>query len=123
MHWWAPAGLAAKGLRTPVAVTCHGSDVRLLVEQPLVRAIGRFTLSGVAALSAVSGVMADDLRRTLGRPDVTVTRLPADTGRFHPPVDRTGLPTILFAGNLIRAKGIDLILEGAARAKGGSCLA
>jgi glycosyltransferase involved in cell wall biosynthesis len=118
LHWWAPAGIAAMGLRTPVAVTCHGSDVRLLVERAPVRLIGRQALRGVAAISAVSGVMADDLRRTLGRDDVAVTRLPVDASLFHPPAERPAIPTVLYAGNLIRAKGIDLILAAAAHAKG-----
>ena len=113
VHWWAPGALATDGVAVPVAVTCHGSDVRLL-GSALVRMIGRPVLGRVAGLSAVSQLMADDLTRWIGRTDVAVTRMPVDDARFVPAPTRPEPPVVLFAGNLIRAKGVDLILRAAA---------
>ena len=113
VHWWAPGALATDGVAVPVAVTCHGSDVRLL-GSPLVRIIGRPVLGRVAGLSAVSQLMADDLARWVGRTDVAVTRMPVDDARFVPTSTCPEPPGVLCAGNLIRAKGVDLILRAAA---------
>lgn len=113
VHWWAPGALATDGVAVPVAVTCHGSDVRLL-GSPFIRMIGRPVLGRVAGLSAVSQLMADDLSRWIGRTDVAVTRMPVDDARFVPAPTRAEPPVVLFAGNLIRAKGVDLILRAAA---------
>ena len=114
VHWWAPGALAAVGAPVPVAVTCHGSDVRLLGKSALIRMIGRRVLARVQGVSAVSQVMADDLARWAGRSGVVVTRLPVDESRFVPPAGRPTPPVVLFAGNLIRAKGVDVILRAAA---------
>lgn len=114
VHWWAPGGIAAVGSAAPVAITCHGSDVRLLGASALVRMIGRRVLARVQGVSAVSQLMADDLGRWAGRAGVVVTRLPVDEGRFIVPTSRPDPPLVLFAGNLIPAKGVDVILRAAA---------
>lgn len=116
VHWWAPGALATDGIATPVAVTCHGSDARLLGSNVLIRMIGRPVLQRATAVSAVSEMMAGDLRRYAGLHEVTVTRMPVDDDRFAPPPSRPEPPVVLFAGNLIYAKGIDLILRAAAAA-------
>lgn len=114
VHWWAPGGLATHGLATPVAITCHGSDIRLLGKSALVRMIGRRVLGGATAVSAVSQTMAGDLAAWAGVKDVAVTPMPIDDARFAPAGNRAEPPVVLFAGNLIRAKGVDLILRAAA---------
>jgi glycosyltransferase involved in cell wall biosynthesis len=58
--------------------------------------------------------MAQDIGAQTGRADVQVTRMPLDDARFTPATARGEPPRILFAGNIIRAKGIDLILRAAA---------
>lgn len=113
-HWWAPAALATRGAGVPVAVTCHGSDVRLLGSNAFIRFIARRVLADAAGVSAVSGVMAADLERWAGLRSVAVTRMPVDEAGFTAPTARPDPPIILFAGNLIRAKGIDVILRAAA---------
>lgn len=118
VHWWAPSALATDGVRVPVAVTCHGSDARLLESSMLIRLIGRRVLARVAGISAVSQLMADDLARHLGRTDIAVTRMPVDDARFAPGAARPEPPVVLFAGNLIYAKGVDLILRAAAELHG-----
>ena len=114
VHWWAPGALATDGLTVPVAITCHGSDVRLLTTSFLARTIGRPVLRRAAAVSAVSGLMAKDIAEQAGRGDVEITRMPVDDARFAPGGERGAPPRILFAGNIIRAKGVDLILRAAA---------
>lgn len=114
VHWWAPGALATGGVRTPVAVTCHGSDVRLLGQSALVRLLGRRVLGGVAGLSGVSQLMVDDLTRWIGRRDVQLTPMPIDDARFASGGRRAEPPVVLFAGNLIPTKGVDLILRAAA---------
>jgi len=114
VHWWAPGGLATDGVSAPVAITCHGSDVRLLTTSLIARLLGRPVLQRAAAVSAVSALMAKDIAERSGRTDVVVTRMPIDDTRFAPGAARGVPPRILFAGNLIRAKGVDLILRAAA---------
>lgn len=114
VHWWAPGGLAAVGVPAPVAITCHGSDVRLLGASWPIRMIGRSVFARVQGVSAVSSVMAGDLAQWGKCRDVAVTRLPVDESRFVPPSSHATPPLILFAGNLIRAKGVDQILRAAA---------
>lgn len=114
VHWWAPGALATGGVSAPVAVTCHGSDVRLLGSNALIRFIGRRVLGGVAGVSAVSQVMAADLATWAGRRDVALTPMPIDDARFTIGGTRSRPLVVLFAGNLIWAKGVDLILRAAA---------
>ena len=118
VHWWIPGALAAVGQGVPFVVTAHGSDVRLLERSALLRALARRILRRAAAVTAVSGVMAEDLRRWAGVTDVQVTPSPVDESQFHP---RDGAapraPLILFAGNWIRAKGVDLILTAFAEVR------
>jgi glycosyltransferase involved in cell wall biosynthesis len=114
VHWWAPGALATDGIDTPVAVTCHGSDARLLGSNAFIRMIGRPVLRRATAVSAVSEMMAGDLRRYAGLEEVAITRMPVDDALFAPPPSRGEPPVVLFAGNHIRAKGIDLILRAAA---------
>ena len=125
-HWWVPAGWAAAGRGVPVVISCHGSDVRLLWRSALLRALARRTFASAASVSAVSDVMKQDLAELApGIRDRLVTAyLPVDVDRFTT-VRRTGteVPRILYAGNLIAAKGVDLILQAYARllASGVSC--
>ena len=101
-----------------MAVTCHGSDARLLGSSVLVRLLGRRVLRRVAGISAVSQLMADDLKRWIGRQDIVVTRMPVNDAAFTPNASRPEPPVVLYAGNLIHAKGVDLILRAAATLRG-----
>ncbi|HEU5359327.1 MAG TPA: glycosyltransferase [Gemmatimonadales bacterium] len=115
-HWWIPAAIAAVGQGVPFVVTGHGSDVRLLGRSVALRALAHQVLRRAAAVTAISGIMAEDICRWARIPVVQVTPSAVDETRFHPmpqaPVDP---PRILFAGNWIRAKGVDLILEAFAQ--------
>lgn len=113
-HWWMPGGWAAVGQGPPVVITCHGSDVRLLLASGPLRFLGRRTFRRAAQVTTVSEVMHRDLDGVapfLGD-RLRTTYLPVDVTRFSVPGARTDpTPRILFAGNLIRAKGVDLVLR------------
>ncbi|HET7025715.1 MAG TPA: glycosyltransferase [Gemmatimonadales bacterium] len=110
-HWWIPGALAVVGQGVPFVVTAHGSDVRMLGRSAVLRAVAHQVLRRAAAVTAVSGVMAEDLRRWARITDVEVTPSAVDEAQFHPGAgEPVTPPRILFAGNWIRAKGVDLIL-------------
>ncbi|MFI5235381.1 MAG: glycosyltransferase family 4 protein [Gemmatimonadales bacterium] len=121
VHWWLPGSLAAVGQGVPVVVTCHGSDVRLLSRPSPLRSLAHGVLGRVAVVTAISSTMADDLRRWTGLTDVRITPSPVDESRFDGKgATRVVPPRIFFAGNLIRGKGVDLIIRAFAmvRARG-----
>lgn len=114
-HWWVPGGWAAVGQGIPVLITCHGSDVRLLTRSAAVRRLARRVLPQAARIGAVSEVMRADLAAAVpavaGR--LRTTYLPVEPGPFLAVAARPRVspPRILFAGNLIPAKGPDVVLR------------
>jgi len=114
-HWWFPGGWAAAGAGCPFVVTCHGTDVRLLDQFCFFRRMAARVFARAAAVTTVSGFLSEDLRRLLGprAPVPVVTPMPVDLERFaqtaHLP--RATPPRILFAGNLLRSKGVDLVIR------------
>lgn len=126
--WAFPDGWAGirmgRAAGVPVVVQVHGSDIKLLANQP-----GRRTRTA-ATLKAADGVVA--VSRDLA---TDVIALGADPGRVRvvydgvdpavfSPGDRAaarlalglpaGDPVVLFVGNLIPTKGVDLLLTAAA---------
>ncbi len=126
-HWWFPAGWAVARLATPFLTTSHGSDVRLFDRGAVWRRVGRKVLRRASAVTAVSRFLAQDLERHAGplaRP-VTVSPMPVDvelfaSGRQTP---KAAPPRILYAGNLVPAKGVDILVRAYAvlRQRGVSC--
>lgn len=126
-HWWFPAGWAIARLGTPFVTTSHGSDVRLFDRGGWWRRAGRNVLRQASAVTAVSRFLAQDLERHVGplaRP-VTVSPMPVDVELFA--AGRTASkavpPRILYAGNLVSAKGVDVLLRAHAllRQRGVPC--
>ena len=116
-HWWLPSGWAVTGQRrVPVVITCHGSDVRLLGTSGLLRAFARRVLPRARAITTVSSVMRGDLREMF--PDLErgvrleVMPLPVEVSLFDrgSAFPKITPPRILFAGNLITSKGVDVLL-------------
>lgn len=121
-HWWLPGGWAAtRQSRIPVVITCHGSDVRLLGKSRLLRAFARRVLSRAKGVTTVSSIMRGDLRELLpGLEPATrfdVCPLPVEVGLFErgAALPKATPPRILFAGNLIASKGVDVLIDAFAQ--------
>lgn len=130
-HWWFPAGTfatwsaTAAGHRIPVVVTCHGSDVRLLDRGGAVGALGKRTLTNADAVTCVSQFLQRDVERAVpqlaGR--VQTIYMPVDAEAFERArgaAKRAQPPRILFVGNLVPSKGVDVLIAafGMLRARG-----
>jgi glycosyltransferase involved in cell wall biosynthesis len=129
-HWWFPAGvIATRQAKVPVVITCHGSDVRLLGQSAVLRRLARAVLPKARAITTVSRIMRGDLRNAVPGLESTVrleiAPLPVDLPLFErgASVVKAAPPLILFAGNLIAAKGVDVLLEAfaALRTEGIDC--
>jgi glycosyltransferase involved in cell wall biosynthesis len=116
-HWWLPSGWAVSGLRVPFVVTCHGTDVRLLESGPF-RRLARPVLARAGAVTTVSRFLADDIGRRAGplpRP-VQVVPMPLDVEAFARgnATPKAVPPRVLYAGNLVPAKGVDVLIRAVA---------
>lgn len=126
-HWWLPAGWLVRARGVPYVVTCHGSDVRLLDRGPWWRWLARPVFRGAGAVTAVSRFLADDVRRLGAVPAERVAALPmpVDVAHFERgrAVPKAEPPRLLYAGNLVPSKGVDLLIEALAqlRARGVPC--
>lgn len=118
-HWWVPSGAVAATLGTPFLVTSHGSDVRLLENVPPARSLARRVLGRASAITTVSRFLAGDLRRILPelRTPVEVLPMPLDVAHFESGRSeaKASPPRILYAGNLVASKGVDVLIEAVAR--------
>jgi glycosyltransferase involved in cell wall biosynthesis len=118
-HWWVPSGVVAATLRTPFVVTSHGSDVRLLESLPPARTVALRVLERASAVTTVSRFLASDLRRFL--PDlstpVEVLPMPLDVKHFESgrAESKATPPRILYAGNLVASKGVDVLIDAVSR--------
>ncbi len=117
-HWWMPAGWFVSREAAPYVVTCHGSDVRLLERGPIVRRIALPVFRRAAGITAVSRFLAGDIRRLLPGldTDVHVVPMPVDVDAFAAGrrVPKHQPPRILYAGNLVASKGVDVLIAAAA---------
>lgn len=114
-HWWVPAGMAAPPDR-PTVITCHGSDVRLLGGNPVIRGLGRRVLRRAAVVTTVSRPLADDIARWTGRrlDDTLIQPMPvADVARPR----SSGGGGVVILGRLSEQKRIGLSLEAYAIAR------
>src|SRR3954453_11477461 len=116
-HWWLPAGWFASGTSVPYVITCHGSDVRLL-DRPLLRRLATPVFRKAAGVTAVSNFLAEDIQRLLPetRHRVQGTPMPVDILAFAKGayLEKVDPPRILYAGNLVVSKGVDVLLRAAA---------
>jgi glycosyltransferase involved in cell wall biosynthesis len=114
-HWWIPGGWLASRSGVPYVITSHGSDVRLLHRGSVIRHVARPVFARAHRITCVSRFLAADVEAVF--PEVSskvlVAPMPVDVARFEAAatVPRAHPPRILYAGNLIPSKGVDVLLE------------
>lgn len=117
-HWWFPSGWFASRQRLPFLITCHGSDVRLLDRGELVQSVARGVFRRAARVTTVSEFLGRDLVRGLpgALPSITVTPMPVDVVEFLKGIrtPKAKPARILYAGNLVPTKGVDVLLRATA---------
>ncbi len=116
-HWWFPNGLAAAPIarltRTPLVTTMHGTDVRIARDVRRAQPAFRAVLGASAAVTAVSGWLADRAAEVApaARPIVAPMPVAAELFAAGDAADREGL---LFVGRLTAQKGVDRLLRALA---------
>lgn len=118
-HWWLPAGWFVSRAQSPYLLTCHGSDVRLLEGGALLRRMALPVFQKADRITTASQFLAGDLRRMLPHLDteIQVTPMPVDVAAFSEGAGASKplSPRILYAGNLLPSKGVDVLLRASAK--------
>lgn len=108
-HWWIPAGLAAPS-RTPMVLTCHGTDVRLLGMGRLARWLGRRAIRRARVVTTVSQPLAAAISARAGVAIDTIAVQPMPVADVPRPISHGG-GGIAMIGRLSEQKRIDLAIR------------
>ena len=114
-HWWIPAGLAAPA-GTPMVLTSHGTDVRLLDRWLPARWLARPVYQRARVVTAVSRHLAEAIERLTGRavPPERVQPMPVDTSHWHL---STGGGGVIAVARLTEQKRLHLLVSAVARCR------
>jgi glycosyltransferase involved in cell wall biosynthesis len=115
-HLWIMSALARRLFpKIPMAVSCHGTDLRQYRNCPHLRENLLKSLPGVDRVFALSLSQKEEIGKIYGIDGEKIHIVPNgfDPEHFHPGAGRTGgLPfSILYAGKLSRSKGVHQLLE------------
>jgi len=120
-HWWAPSGVAAAPVaaraRTPLALSLHGTDVRLLARLRPLRPLARRVFARAGAVLPVSRALAAEIGRMgLGGGRSEVLPMPADEASFFPDPELAdpGRPEFVVAARLTPQKQIGVVIRALA---------
>jgi len=134
--WAYPDGfgsfLIAKTFNKPIVIKVHGSDINLYTEYFLRRKMIAYALKNCNKVIAVSKALKERIVK-IGVPEDKIVVIPngVDTDLFKPLErdrcrERLELPQdkkiVLFVGNLVPVKGVDVLVEAFARLPAGMLL-
>jgi teichuronic acid biosynthesis glycosyltransferase TuaC len=126
------AAILARLLGVPLVVTAHGSDVNVVARNPLLRPQIRWALRSARSVIAVSRALADRVAALIGGSRERIACVPCAgfSPRMFRPCPRAPLRvalqwpgeawTVVFVGQLVRVKGIDVLLRAWAGLSGRS---
>ena len=111
-HWWFPLGIAATlgSGECPVAMTLHGSDVRLASRSRFAPIVFGMVARRATAVAAVSSWLAKTALSLVPDLGITVAPMPADVSIF-PPGSWPRTASLLFVGRLNAQKGVADLLR------------
>lgn len=122
-HWWVPAGWVACAVRTPLVVTLHGSDWRLLESKPWMRPLASRVFRRAGIITTVSTWLADSLRAMFpgiaGK--IRVAPMPPDEALFTATETAPGgndPPVLLSVTRFTTQKRNQVLLEALAQLRG-----
>lgn len=108
-------------VRAPVVVSCRGSEIHLLEQQPPEQREALLEcIRSAGAVHCVSDAIAQAVSRVSGRVEgVWVNRPAVDVDAIAPPArrDAAGPPRVVAVGRLVWIKGYDYLLAALARLK------
>jgi glycosyltransferase involved in cell wall biosynthesis len=120
-HWWLPGGWFARATGQPFLLTCHGSDVRLL-EHRRFRVAAARVFPRARVVTSISRFLADEIAGWFPAvgPRLQILPMPVDVAHFERGrcCPKAEPPRILYAGNLVRSKGVEVLLRAVAQLRG-----
>jgi glycosyltransferase involved in cell wall biosynthesis len=124
VHWWFPGALAVwprLGMKIPVVITSHGTDLFLLDRAPAVRRLARPLFRAAAQVTVISTPL---IRRVeaLGVARDRLTVVPMPMTRERAPVAESCSPDrgrLLFVGRLVERKGCEYAIRAVAALRDG----